>query len=62
MCYFVIVSSFLFNFRVENMTVRMDDMNQKENAIKLSLQTIDYRMSIVEDLAVQNIDVLNQLR
>ena len=40
----------------------MDDMNQKENAIKLSLQTMDYRMSVVEDLAVQNVEVLNQLK
>ncbi|XP_053405277.1 transient receptor potential cation channel subfamily M member 3-like isoform X7 [Mercenaria mercenaria] len=52
----------VINERVENMTLRMDDVNQKENAVKLSMQTLDYRMSVLEDLAVHNIDVLSQIK
>jgi hypothetical protein len=44
------------------MTLRMDDVHQKENAVKLSLQTLDYRMSMLEDLAVRNIDMLGQVK
>lgn len=44
------------------MTLRMDDMNQKENAMKLSMQTLEYRMLMLEDLSVLNIDILNQIR
>lgn len=46
----------VINERVENMTMRMDDINQKENSIKLSLQTMDYRMSKLEDVALQTND------
>ncbi|KAK3097474.1 hypothetical protein FSP39_009961, partial [Pinctada imbricata] len=49
------------NERVENVTMRMDDVNQKENSIKLSLQTMDYRMSKLEDLMIQNSETLNML-
>ncbi|XP_052793004.1 transient receptor potential cation channel subfamily M member 3-like isoform X2 [Mya arenaria] len=52
----------LTNERVENMNLRMDDMNQKENFIMLNLQTIDHRMSILEDLAIQNMEVLGQMK
>ncbi|XP_052279179.1 transient receptor potential cation channel subfamily M member 3-like isoform X3 [Dreissena polymorpha] len=52
----------VINERVENMTLRMDDINQKENFMMLSLQTIDQRMSALEELAVQNVEVLGQLR
>lgn len=44
------------------MTMRMDDINQKENSIKLSLQTMDYRMSKLEDVALQTNDTLSVLR
>lgn len=52
----------VINERVENMTMRMDDINQKENSIKLSLQTMDYRMSKLEDVALQTNDTLSVLR
>nr|XP_022329694.1 transient receptor potential cation channel subfamily M member 1-like isoform X4 [Crassostrea virginica] len=52
----------VINERVENMTMRMDDINQKENSIKLSLQTMDYRMSKLEDVAMQTNDTLTMLR
>ncbi|KAL5005502.1 hypothetical protein ScPMuIL_018958 [Solemya velum] len=48
--------------RVENMTMRMDDVNTKENSIKLSLQTVDYRLSKLEDLASQTTDMLSILQ
>ena len=44
------------------MALRMDDVHQKENAVKLSIQTLDYRMSMLEDLAVRNIDMLGQVK
>lgn len=53
--------AYLF-YRVENMTMRMDDINQKENSIKLSLQTMDYRMSKLEEVALQTNDTLSVLR
>lgn len=49
-------------FRVENMNLRMDDMNQKENFLRLSLQTIDHRMTMLEEMALQNMDLLGQIR
>lgn len=52
----------VINDRVENMTMRMDDINQKENSIKLSLQTMDYRMSKLEEVALQTNDTLSVLR
>lgn len=36
--------------------MRMDDMNQKENTIKLSLQSIDYRMNRLEELSAAMAD------
>lgn len=44
------------------MTLRMDDMNQKENTVKLSIQSLDFRMSFLEELAIQNIDILSQIK
>lgn len=44
------------------MALRMDDVNQKENSIKLSLQTVDYRLSKLEDISVQSADTLNAMR
>lgn len=38
--------------------MKMEDMNQKENSIKLSLQTVDYRMSKLEEVVVQTADTL----
>lgn len=44
------------------MSLRMDDMNQKENFLRLSMQTIDHRMTMLEELAVQNTDLLGHIR
>ncbi|XP_041371939.1 transient receptor potential cation channel subfamily M member 3-like isoform X2 [Gigantopelta aegis] len=42
----------IINERVENMSMRVDDINQKENTIKLSLQTVDYRLGRLEEIAM----------
>ncbi|KAL4227851.1 Transient receptor putative cation channel subfamily M member 7 [Mactra antiquata] len=52
----------VINERVENMTLRMDDMNQKENSVKLSMQTLDYKMSVLEEIAIQNVEALTQIK
>ncbi len=38
--------------------MRMDDFNQKENAMKLSLTTIDYRLAKLEEVALQTAENL----
>ena len=40
----------------------MDDMNQKENFMRLNMQTIDHRMTMLEEIAVQNSDTLGHIR
>ncbi|XP_046332894.2 transient receptor potential cation channel subfamily M member 3-like isoform X4 [Haliotis rufescens] len=52
----------LINERVENMSMRVDDMNQKENTIKLSLQTVDYRLGRLEEIAHQTAEALNYIQ
>ncbi|XP_067933259.1 transient receptor potential cation channel subfamily M member 3-like isoform X2 [Watersipora subatra] len=38
------------NQRVENIMLKMDDINQKENQVKLSMQAMEMRISHLEDL------------
>ena len=40
------------------MSLRMDDMNQKGNSMKLSLQTVDYRLAKLEEVALQTAESL----
>ncbi len=40
----------------------MDDINQKENAMKLSMQTIDYRLAKLEDIAIKTAESLFALQ
>ena len=56
------LSQFLLSNRVENMSLRMDDMNLKENSIKMSLQTVDYRLAKLEELALQTAESLNSIQ
>ena len=42
--------------------MRWEDMSSKDNSIKLSLQGVDYRLSVLEEIAVQNKEVLCQLK
>ncbi len=44
--------------RVENMSLRMDDINQKENAMKLSMQTVDFRLAKLEEIVLQTAESL----
>ena len=37
------------------MSLRLDDINQKENNTRLSLQTVDYRLAKLEELMVQSL-------
>ncbi|XP_014671784.1 PREDICTED: transient receptor potential cation channel trpm-like [Priapulus caudatus] len=42
----------LINERVENMSARVLDMGNREGSIKLTMQTIDYRLSKLEELSM----------
>ena len=44
------------------MSLRLDDINQKENAMKLSLTTIDYRLAKMEEMALQTAENLYMLQ
>ena len=44
------------------MALRIDDMNQKENAIKLSLQTVDYRLAKLEEITLQTAESLHTIQ
>ena len=52
----------LFVCRVENMSLRLDDINQKENSVRLSMQTVDYRLAKLEDLVLQSLTGLEKLQ
>ncbi|CAC5414386.1 TRPM3 [Mytilus coruscus] len=52
----------VINERVEGMAMKMDDFTQKENNIKLSLQTVDYRLSKLEDLCIHTSEMTHQIR
>ena len=40
------------------MQVRFDDMTQKENSMRLSLQTVDYRLAKLEEISIQSMNAL----
>jgi len=42
------------------MSLRLDDVNQKENLMLLSMQSLDHRVASLEDLARQNTEVHTQ--
>ena len=44
------------------MALRMDDINQKVNAIKLSLQTVDYRLGKQDEIALQTAETLAHIQ
>lgn len=60
--YVLLTCDCLFSSRVENITMRWEDMSQKDNAMKLSLQGVDYRLSVLEEIALQNKDILHHLK
>ena len=42
--------------------MRWEDMSSKDNSIKLSLQGVDYRLSVLEEIALQNKEILGHLQ
>ena len=43
------------------MNMRLDDINQKENSMRLSLQTVDYRLAKLEEVTLQTAESLHNL-
>ncbi|KAM9070012.1 transient receptor potential cation channel subfamily M member 1-like [Sarcophilus harrisii] len=65
LCYFfrLLIYSicyFLFN-RVENMSMRLEEVNEREHFMKASLQTVDLRLSQLEDLSSRMVNALEKL-
>lgn len=52
---------FLFMFRVENMSMRLEEVNERENTMKASLQTVDLRLSQLEDINGRMVNALERL-
>ena len=42
--------------------MRLDDINQKENSIKLTLQTVDYRLLKLEELQLETVETLGAIQ
>ncbi len=48
-------------FRVENMSMRLEEVNERENTMKASLQTVDLRLSQLEDINGRMVNALERL-
>lgn len=44
------VTYIIVYYRVENIMMKMDDINQKENQVKVSMQAMEARIANLEDL------------
>ncbi|CAD5113778.1 DgyrCDS2946 [Dimorphilus gyrociliatus] len=44
--------------RVENIALKVDDMNTKENSMMLSLQTVDFRLAKLEEITLQTAETI----
>lgn len=53
-------SSFIPN-RVENMSMRLEEVNEREHFMKASLQTVDLRLSQLEELSGRMVNALEKL-
>ena len=58
MIYFILIALYYFLFlflmffyRVENMSLRLDDMVVKENHLRLTMAALDHRMSRIDEVA-----------
>ncbi|TRY94606.1 hypothetical protein DNTS_015812 [Danionella cerebrum] len=49
------------NERVENMSMRLEEVNERENTMKASLQTVDLRLSQLEDIHGRMVNALERL-
>ncbi|KAK2508711.1 hypothetical protein MC885_004981, partial [Smutsia gigantea] len=47
--------------RVENMSMRLEEINERENFMKTSLQTVDLRLSQLEELSTRMVNALENL-
>ncbi|KAL1774335.1 transient receptor potential cation channel subfamily M member 1 isoform X1, partial [Sigmodon hispidus] len=47
--------------RVENMSMRLEEINERENFMKTSLQTVDLRLSQIEELSGRMVSALENL-
>uniref|UniRef100_A0A8D0FVD9 Transient receptor potential cation channel subfamily M member 1 n=1 Tax=Strix occidentalis caurina TaxID=311401 RepID=A0A8D0FVD9_STROC len=47
--------------RVENMSMRLEEVNEREHFMKASLQTVDLRLSQLEELSGRMVDALEKL-
>ncbi|KAM4676383.1 transient receptor potential cation channel subfamily M member 1 isoform 2-T2 [Discoglossus pictus] len=47
--------------RVENMSMRLEEVNEREHFMKASLQTVDLRLSQLEDLSGRMVNALEKL-
>ncbi|KAM5293078.1 transient receptor potential cation channel subfamily M member 1 [Ctenodactylus gundi] len=47
--------------RVENMSMRLEEINERENVMKTSLQTVDLRLSQLEELSSRMVNALENL-
>jgi len=52
---------FLFMHRVENMSMRLEEVNERENTMKASLQTVDLRLAQLEDINGRMVNALERL-
>ena len=48
--------------RVETMTLRLEDVNTKESSLRISIQTIDYRLGRLEEIASNTSETLCLMR
>ncbi|XP_076465905.1 transient receptor potential cation channel subfamily M member 1-like [Babylonia areolata] len=51
----------IINERVETMSLRLEDVNTKESSLRLSVQTIDYRLGRLEEIAANTSETLSLL-
>ncbi|KAK7496878.1 hypothetical protein BaRGS_00011858 [Batillaria attramentaria] len=52
----------VINERVETMSLRLEDLNAKESSLRLSMQTVDYRLARLEEIAASTGEILGHVR
>uniref|UniRef100_A0A8C2HM91 TRPM tetramerisation domain-containing protein n=1 Tax=Cyprinus carpio TaxID=7962 RepID=A0A8C2HM91_CYPCA len=58
LCIYHIYILFLLWLRVENMSMRLEEVNERENTMKASLQTVDLRLSQLEEINGRMVNAL----
>ena len=44
------------------MSLRLDDINQKENTVRLSMQTVEYRLAKLEEYVLHSLAGIDKLK